>query len=75
MHAFANWTNLSETTFLEPPTDPTKADYKVRIFTPTVELPFAGHPTLASCRSALDYLLPKDPAHPFVSGSSDVITQ
>ena len=48
MMAFANWTNLSETTFLLPPTDPA-ADYRVRIFTPSTELPFAGHPTLGSC--------------------------
>ncbi len=48
MAAFANWTNLSETTFLLPPTQP-GADYKVRIFTPARELPFAGHPTLGSC--------------------------
>ncbi|MEI9987460.1 MAG: PhzF family phenazine biosynthesis protein [Aliidongia sp.] len=48
MAAFANWTNLSETTFLVTPTDPT-ADYRVRIFTPECELPFAGHPTLGSC--------------------------
>lgn len=48
MQQFAQWTNLSETTFLLPPTDPT-ADYRVRIFTPTRELPFAGHPTLGSC--------------------------
>ena len=48
MAALARWTNLSETTFLLPPTDP-GADYRVRIFTPTVELPFAGHPTLGSC--------------------------
>lgn len=47
MQAFANWTNLSETTFLLRPTDPT-ASYRVRIFTPTQELPFAGHPTLGS---------------------------
>ena len=47
MVALARWTNLSETTFLLPPTDPA-ADYRVRIFTPTVELPFAGHPTLGS---------------------------
>jgi PhzF family phenazine biosynthesis protein len=46
--AFARWTNLSETTFLLPPTD-ASADYRVRIFTPTTELPFAGHPTLGSC--------------------------
>lgn len=47
MAAFARWTNLSETTFLLPATEP-QADYQVRIFTPTVELPFAGHPTLGS---------------------------
>jgi len=46
--AFARWTNLSETTFLLPPTD-ARADYRVRIFTPGGELPFAGHPTLGSC--------------------------
>jgi len=49
MAAFANWTNLSETTFLLRPTDPS-ADYRVRIFTPERELPFAGHPTLGSCQ-------------------------
>jgi PhzF family phenazine biosynthesis protein len=48
MKAIANWTNLSETTFLLRPTDPS-ADYRVRIFTPQRELPFAGHPTLGSC--------------------------
>lgn len=48
MRAFAHWTNLSETTFLLSPTDP-GADYRVRIFTPEGELPFAGHPTLGSC--------------------------
>lgn len=47
MAAFARWTNLSETTFLLPPTEP-GADYRVRIFTPVAELPFAGHPTLGS---------------------------
>ncbi len=47
MQALARWTNLSETTFLLPPTD-TEADYRVRIFTPVMELPFAGHPTLGS---------------------------
>jgi len=50
--AFARWTNLSETTFLLPPTHP-QADYRVRIFTPGGELPFAGHPTLGSCRAWL----------------------
>jgi PhzF family phenazine biosynthesis protein len=48
MASFARWTNLSETTFLLPP-DSVQADYKVRIFTPGRELPFAGHPTLGSC--------------------------
>ncbi|KUM40027.1 PhzF family phenazine biosynthesis protein [Pseudomonas sp. EpS/L25] len=48
MAALARWTNLSETTFLLQPTDPA-ADYRVRIFTPQRELPFAGHPTLGSC--------------------------
>ena len=52
MQAFAHWTNLSETTFLLPPTQP-GADYRVRIFTPTLELPFAGHPTLGSCHAWL----------------------
>jgi PhzF family phenazine biosynthesis protein len=52
MAAFARWTNLSETTFLLAPTDPA-ADYRVRIFTPGGELPFAGHPTLGSCHAWL----------------------
>ncbi len=52
MAAFARWTNLSETTFLLPPTDP-GADYRVRIWTPGDELPFAGHPTLGSCHAWL----------------------
>jgi PhzF family phenazine biosynthesis protein len=52
MGALARWTNLSETTFLLRPTDP-DADYYVRIFTPTGELPFAGHPTLGSCHAWL----------------------
>lgn len=47
MRAFAAWTNLSEPVFLLTPTDPA-ADYRVRILTPTSELPFAGHPTLGS---------------------------
>ena len=53
MQAFAQWTNLSETTFLLAPTDPA-ADYRVRIFTPGGELPFAGHPTLGSCHAWLE---------------------
>ncbi|KAG0042954.1 hypothetical protein BGZ83_012000 [Gryganskiella cystojenkinii] len=60
MARFANWTNLPETTFLLPPTDPTKADYKVRIFTPACELPFAGHPTLGACRVFLEYTKEQD---------------
>jgi hypothetical protein len=52
MAAMARWTNLSETTFLLPPDDP-EADYRVRIFTPGGELPFAGHPTLGSCHAWL----------------------
>ena len=52
MAAFARWTNLSETTFLLSPTDE-RADYRLRIFTPGGELPFAGHPTLGSARAWL----------------------
>lgn len=52
LQGFASWTNLSETTFLLPPIDPT-ADYRLRIFTTTRELPFAGHPTLGSARAWL----------------------
>lgn len=51
--AIARWTNLSETTFLLHPTDPA-ADYRVRIFTTTGELPFAGHPTLGSAHAWLE---------------------
>jgi PhzF family phenazine biosynthesis protein len=53
MQRFAHWTNLSETTFVLPPTEP-EADYRVRIFTPTQELPFAGHPTLGTCHAWLE---------------------
>lgn len=53
MAAFANWTNLSETTFLLKPTTD-KADYRVRIFTVARELPFAGHPTLGTCHVWLE---------------------
>ena len=53
MQAFAQWTNLSETAFLLTPADP-GADYRVRIFTPVAELPFAGHPTLGSCHAWLE---------------------
>ena len=56
MQRFAQWTNLSETTFVLPPTSAAKAagaDYRVRIFTPGGELPFAGHPTLGTCHAWL----------------------
>jgi PhzF family phenazine biosynthesis protein len=53
MQAFAAWTNLSETTFLLPPTRP-EASYRVRIFTPRQELPFAGHPSVGSAHAALE---------------------
>jgi PhzF family phenazine biosynthesis protein len=53
MQRFANWTNLSETTFVLSPTTP-EADYRVRIFTTAEELPFAGHPTLGTCHAWLE---------------------
>lgn len=53
MARFARWTNLSETTFLLAPTDP-GADYRLRIWTPAGELPFAGHPTLGSAHAWLE---------------------
>jgi PhzF family phenazine biosynthesis protein len=53
MRRLARWTNLSETTFVLPPTT-SEADYRLRIFTPGGELPFAGHPTLGSARAWLD---------------------
>jgi PhzF family phenazine biosynthesis protein len=52
MRDFARWTDLAETTFVLPPTTP-EADYRVRIFTPDRELPFAGHPTLGTCHAWL----------------------
>ena len=57
MQHFASWTHLSETTFLLPPSEAgaaAGADYRVRIFTPGAELPFAGHPTLGSCHAWLE---------------------
>jgi PhzF family phenazine biosynthesis protein len=66
MQRFARWTDLSETTFLLPATDP-RAHYRVRIFTPTQELPFAGHPTLGSCHAWLE----RQPE----SRSKDVVVQ
>ncbi len=53
MQRFAQWTHLSETTFVLPPTEPS-ADYQMRIFTPGGELPFAGHPTLGTCHAWLE---------------------
>ena len=56
MRRFAAWTKLSETTFLMPPTDAGRAagaDYRLRIFSPNGELPFAGHPTLGTCHAWL----------------------
>jgi PhzF family phenazine biosynthesis protein len=53
MQRFARWMNLSETTFISPPTT-RDADYRLRIFTPVRELPFAGHPTLGSCHAWLE---------------------
>lgn len=60
MQEFANWTNLSETTFVLEPDDEF-ADYQVRIFTPAQELPFAGHPTLGTCHAWLE--AGGEPAH------------
>jgi len=53
MQRFARWTNLAETTFVLSPTR-AGADYRVRIFTPVLELPFAGHPTLGTCHAWLE---------------------
>jgi PhzF family phenazine biosynthesis protein len=53
MQRIARWTNLSETTFVLPPTTP-EGDYRLRIFTPGGELPFAGHPTLGSAHAWLE---------------------
>ena len=53
MQSFTDWTNLSEATFVLPPTHP-QADYAVRIFCPGRELPFAGHPTLGTCHAWLE---------------------
>ncbi|WP_098729655.1 PhzF family phenazine biosynthesis protein [Acinetobacter baumannii] len=61
MQTVANWTNLSETTFVLPATN-AQADYRVRIFTPNHELPFAGHPTIGTAYALLESNLiqPKD---------------
>jgi PhzF family phenazine biosynthesis protein len=63
MHAIARWTNLSETTFTLAPRAP-EADYRVRIFSPGTEFPFAGHPTLGTAHALLEAgLVPKTPGH------------
>ena len=70
MQAFARWTHLSETSFLLAPTDAAAAagaDYRLRIFTPHRELPFAGHPTLGSCHAWL--------AAGGVAGAADEVVQ
>jgi PhzF family phenazine biosynthesis protein len=62
MQRFARWTNLSESTFILPTTTP-DADYRVRIFHPEAELPFAGHPTLGTCHAWLEAGgVPRDPS-------------
>lgn len=70
MQRFAAWTNLSETTFVCTPTE-TGADYRLRIFTPTRELPFAGHPTLGSAHA---WLTSGGASHP-EDGSDDVVQE
>jgi predicted PhzF superfamily epimerase YddE/YHI9 len=67
MQRFARWTNLSETTFVLEPTAP-EADYRVRIFTPVAELPFAGHPTLGTCHAWLE-------ASPSAAAADDPVVQ
>ena len=63
MQTIAGWTNLSETTFVCPPTDPA-ADYRLRIFTPRAELAFAGHPTIGSAHALLRHgLVPRRVGH------------
>jgi PhzF family phenazine biosynthesis protein len=64
MQTFANWTNLSETTFVLPAESP-GGDYRVRIFTPVAELPFAGHPTLGTCHAWRE-AHPEAPTRPVV---------
>jgi PhzF family phenazine biosynthesis protein len=65
MQRFAHWMNLSETTFVLPPSA-AEADYRVRIFTPVAELPFAGHPTLGTCHAWLSHNGGADGADAFV---------
>jgi PhzF family phenazine biosynthesis protein len=65
MQQFANWTNLSETTFVLPPENPA-ASYRVRIFTPRAELPFAGHPTLGTAHAVLEAGVAAPPSSVYV---------
>lgn len=74
MQRFASWTNLSETTFVLPPDDPA-ADYRVRIFHPDAELPFAGHPTLGTCHAWLAAGgTPRDPVHVIQECGAGLVT-
>jgi len=77
MQNFARWTNLSETTFLLPPSPQALAagaDYQVRIFAPGYEMPFAGHPTLGSCHAWLEAGgLPRDPARVVQQCKADLV--
>ncbi|MBU1361703.1 MAG: PhzF family phenazine biosynthesis protein [Gammaproteobacteria bacterium] len=74
MQGFARWTHLSETTFVLPPTEPS-ADYRVRIFTPGGEMPFAGHPTLGTCHAWLEAGgKPKAPRHIVQQCAAGLIT-
>ena len=72
MQRFARWTHLSETTFVLPPTQ-AGADYRVRIFTPGGELPFAGHPTLGTCHAWL--AAGGKPLHISPNGEGAVVVQ
>ena len=69
MLRFAHWTSLSETTFVMAPTR-AEADYRVRIFTPTLELPFAGHPTLGTGHAWLAHQSGRNPKDPIVQECS-----
>ena len=73
MQQIARWTNLSETTFLLPPTTP-EADYRLRIFTPGSELPFAGHPTIGSAHAVLEagVVSPRDGRMVMECGAGDL---
>ncbi|MHB8415838.1 MAG: PhzF family phenazine biosynthesis protein [Acidiferrobacteraceae bacterium] len=68
MQQIANWTNLSETTFVLPPTH-LDADYQVRIFTPNAELPFAGHPTIGTAHALIEAGMIR------VSGEGELVQQ